>query len=415
MILYNTAIYVLKGSLWLASWLNPKARAFVSGRKKLWSKLRISLSGNTAPIVWVHCASLGEFEQGRPIIEAFKKEMPQYKVLLSFFSPSGYEVRKNYAQADYVFYLPIDTPANARRWVSMVQPALTIFVKYEFWFNYTEELRKRNLPLISVSAIFRPSQAFFQNYGKAMRAILRNFNFFFVQTHDSGKLLKSIGITNYMLAGDTRFDRVHQITQSKEEIPVAKKFKRDEKVMVAGSCWPEDIDVLAPLINERQLKFIIAPHEIDDEFLSSIQKMLEVNSVRYSQAIDMDERTLEEFQVLLIDNIGMLSRLYRYGEFAYIGGAFGKGLHNILEAACYGIPIFFGNKNYQKFNEANDLIMRGGAFEVADFSDLKAKYEMVNIPETFLLACEVTRSYVEENLGATDKIISYCRKILSKP
>jgi 3-deoxy-D-manno-octulosonic-acid transferase len=362
-------------------------------------------------VVWVHCASLGEFEQGRPVIEALKREFPRYKILLTFFSPSGYEVRKNYAQADYVFYLPLDTPGNAKRWVETVRPRLAIFVKYEFWLNYSRELKRKNLPLISVSTIFRPSQVFFQSYGKTFRGILKNFNYFFVQTHESANLLKSIGINNYLLAGDTRFDRVYQITQSPEEIPVAKRFKGIEKVMVAGSCWPEDIDVLAPFINEKQLKFIVAPHEIGGDFITSIQKVMEVKSILYSQATEI--QNLDDYQVLIIDNVGMLSRLYRYGEFAYVGGAFGKGLHNILEAACYGIPIFFGNKNYQKFNEANDLIMRGGAFEINDFSELKEKYEMVNMPETFLLACEVTRSYVEENLGATEKIISYCRKLLS--
>lgn len=411
MIVYNFAIHLLRVGIWLASWFNPKARAFVSGRKKIWENLRQRLASSTAPVVWVHCASLGEFEQGRPVMEAIKKELPSFRILLTFFSPSGYEVRKNYAQADFVFYLPLDTPQQAKRWIEMVKPAMTIFVKYEFWFNYTHQLKKTNSPLISISTIFRPAQPFFKGYGSLFKKMLGHFDHFFVQNTESVELLKSIGISNCTLAGDTRFDRVYQVTKNQDEITIIKNFKGDDKVLVAGSCWPEDMDVLAPFINESQLKFIVAPHEISAAFLSDLEKMLEVESVRYSQVTS--DTDFDYIQVLIIDNIGMLSRLYRYGEFAYVGGAFGKGLHNILEAACYGIPIFFGNENYEKFREANDLIMRGGAFEVSGFADLKAKYEMVNIPETFLLACEVTRAYVEENLGATEKIMKYCRNVLA--
>jgi 3-deoxy-D-manno-octulosonic-acid transferase len=230
-----------------------------------------------------------------------------------------------------------------------------------------------------------------------------------VQNDQSVKLLKSINIQDVTKAGDTRFDRVYQIVNNAEEIEVAKNFKANQKVMVAGSCWSEDMDVLIPLINDQRLKFIIAPHEISESFISSIEKSLQVKSIRYSKAMNQN---LDDYTVLIIDNVGMLSRLYRYGEFAYVGGAFGKGLHNILEAACYGVPIFFGDKNYEKFQEATDLINRGGAFEIADYTDLKNKYEMLNIPENFILACEVTRQYVVENLGATDKIVDYTRKVL---
>ncbi|MFZ5970789.1 MAG: 3-deoxy-D-manno-octulosonic acid transferase [Bacteroidota bacterium] len=410
MTIYNIAMHLLRAGIWLASWIHPKARTFVSGRKNIWKNISEKMKAQTRPVVWVHCASLGEFEQGRPVIEAIRQEFPGYQLLVSFFSPSGYEVRQNYSRADYVFYLPLDLPRNARRWVELVKPTLAIFIKYEFWMNYAIELKKKNIPLLSVSTIFRPSQPFFQWYGNLFRKILSQFDHFFVQNHQSATLLKSIGFTNYTLTGDTRFDRVYQITRQAEEIAVAHRFKNDEKLMVVGSCWQEDIDVLAPMINEGQLKFILAPHEVTPTFLSHIERQLEVKYIRYSQAVALPQ--LDQYQVLLIDNVGMLSRLYRYGEFAYVGGAFGKGLHNILEAACYGVPIFFGNKNYQKFNEANDLIMRGGAFEIGDFADLKQKYEQVNVPETFMLACEVTKSYVEENLGATEKIMTYCRKIL---
>lgn len=408
--LYALSISFLRIIYQLAAPFHSKAKAFVTGRKNIISALETAFSTNQSPIIWVHCASLGEFEQGRPIIEALKKELPSHKILLTFFSPSGYEVRKNYGSADYVFYLPWDTASNARHFVAITKPAMALFVKYEFWLNYTRELKKHNIPLLSVSSIFRPEQLFFQSYGGFYRNILKQFSFFFVQNDESLRLLKSIGVTNCQLAGDTRFDRVHQIVKQAEEVAIARQFKGDNMVFVVGSCWPEDMDVLAPFINESRIRFIIAPHEISEASLAYTEKMLEVKSIRYSQA---QEKNIEDFQVLIIDNVGMLSCLYRYGEFAYIGGAFGKGLHNILEAACYGVPIFFGNRNYQKFAEAVDLINRGGAFEVADYTDLKIKYELLNVPESFQLACEVTKLYVEENLGATEKIMKYCRKVLT--
>ncbi|HEX8061072.1 MAG TPA: glycosyltransferase N-terminal domain-containing protein [Cyclobacteriaceae bacterium] len=412
MFLYNLAIQFFILGARIASLFNQKARVLVSGRKDLLSRVQHQLASNTSPLVWIHCSSLGEFEQGRPIIEMLRKDFPAHKILLTFFSPSGYEVRKNYTGADYIFYLPFDTPSNARRWVEVTRPALAIFVKYEFWLNFSDELRKANVPLISVSAIFRPDQVFFKSTGGLFRKILRNFNHLFVQNHSSAQLLQQIGITNVTVAGDTRFDRVYEITGSNEKILAAGQFKADEKVMVVGSAWAEDIEVLAPFINETPIKFIIAPHEITEEFLSEIEKAVVGKTVRFSKTAG--EAELGSAKLLLIDNVGMLSKLYRYGEFAYVGGSFGKGLHNILEAACYGIPVFFGNRNYQKFAEANELIMQGGAFEVEDFPDLREKYEMVNTPENFMLACEVTRNYVLANLGATEKIISYCKNVLNK-
>ena len=394
----------------LAAPFHSKAKAFVTGRKNILSIIETALNQNQSPVIWVHCASLGEFEQGRPIIEALKKEFLTHKILLTFFSPSGYEVRKNYLLADYIFYLPWDTPSNAKHFINITRPVLVLFVKYEFWLNYTFELNKKNIPLLSVSSIFRPDQLFFRSYGGFYRNILKKFSYFFVQNEESVKLLKSIHIQNCLQAGDTRFDRVYQIVKQSEEISIAKKFKRDSIVFVVGSCWPEDMDVLAPFINENRIKFIIAPHETTESSLTYIEKMLEVKSIRYSLAHD---KNIDDYQVLIIDNVGMLSRLYSYGEFAYIGGAFGKGLHNILEAACYGVPIFFGNKNYQKFAEATDLINRGGAFEVADYTNLKMKYELLQVPESFQLACEVAKLYVEENLGATEKIMKYCRLLLA--
>ncbi len=294
--------------------------------------------------------------------------------------------------------------------MEVTRPSIAIFVKYEFWFNFSEEIRKAKIPLISASAIFRRDQIFFKRTGGLFRKILRNFDHLFVQNQSSAKLLQEIGITKVTVAGDTRFDRVYEITSSKEKIQVAEQFKSNDKVMVCGSVWAEDMEVLAPFVTETPIKFIIAPHELGEAFLRDIEKAIVGKTLRFSKAGSQEE--LDEAKVLLIDNVGMLSKLYRYGEFAFVGGGFGKGLHNILEAACYGIPVFFGNRNYQKFAEANELIMHGGAFEVNDFSDLRAKYEMVNTPENFMLACDVTRNYVLSNLGATDKIVEYCKKVL---
>jgi 3-deoxy-D-manno-octulosonic-acid transferase len=411
-ILYNAGIGIASLLFRVAGLFNPKASLFVEGRRNLLQRIAADLQGEAQPRVWVHCASLGEFEQGRPVMEAIRREFPHIKIVLTFFSPSGYELRKNFAGADFIYYLPWDTSDTARRFIQIVNPVMAIFVKYEFWYNYSRILAARKTPLVSVSSIFREDQLFFQSYGGFYRNMLRNFSHFFVQNDLSVKLLRSIGIMNVTRAGDTRFDRVFQVVSQAQEIEIATRFKNEQKLMVAGSVWPEDLDILVPFINEQRLKFIIAPHEINESAIQELERSLQVKSIRYSE---VKNQRLDEHIVLIIDNIGMLSRLYRYGEFAFVGGAFGKGLHNILEAACYGVPILFGNKNYQKFQEATDLINRGGAFEISDYTDLKTKYEMLNIPENFQLACDVTRQYVEDNLGATEKIMDYCRGILSNP
>jgi 3-deoxy-D-manno-octulosonic-acid transferase len=412
LLIYNLVIQLLRFGVWLAAPFHAKARLFVNGRRDVFERLRSGLGSSQSPLIWIHCASLGEFEQGRPVMEAFRREYPRHRILLTFFSPSGYEVRKDYPGADMVAYLPFDTPSNARKWMLVTKPRLAVFIKYEFWLNYTRRLRRAGVPIISVSSIFRPDQIFFRSHGYLFRAILRNFDRFFVQEAGSTKLLSSIGITNVTVAGDTRFDRVNGIIRAAEKIPVAEMFKGNDTVLVAGSTWPEDLEVLIPFINESVAhKFIIAPHEITEDNLVAIENAIDGSVVRFSRAAEVAD--LYSGKVLLIDNVGMLSRLYRYGEFAYVGGGFGKGLHNILEAACYGVPVFFGNRSYHRFAEARELIMRGGAFEVGDFAEFREKFGSVSLPENFLLACEVTKSYVQENLGATEKVMRYCRTILT--
>lgn len=410
MFLYALSIQFLRLTYYLAALFHPKARLFVNGRTNIFDRLQKDISSQPNKFVWMHCASLGEFEQGRPVLEMIRKEFPMHKILLTFFSPSGYEVRKKYAGADLIYYLPWDTRKNALRFVELTKPVLAIFVKYEFWHNYSTTLKEHQIPILSISSIFRKNQIFFKWYGGFFKRTLQNFNHFFVQNEQSVGLLKSIGITSVTLAGDTRFDRVNAITQQSKTIEVAEKFKGTDRVFVIGSLWPEDLEVIAPFINEHKqsIKFIIAPHEISEQFLRQIEKSVEVACTRFSNPANLNTT------VLIVDNVGMLSALYRYGEFAFVGGAYGKGLHNILEAACYGIPVFFGNKNYSKFNEATELIMRGGAFAISGYAELKANYElMINRPETFLLACEVTKAYIQENLGATEKIMTYCRKFLT--
>jgi 3-deoxy-D-manno-octulosonic-acid transferase len=411
LIFYTLGIRLLAILYRLAVPFNLKAKQFVRGRMNLFEKLSARFTGNSYKIIWVHCASLGEFEQGRPIIELIKKQRTDIKIFLTFFSPSGYEIRKNYEGADFIYYLPWDTRKNAEKFIAITKPSLAIFVKYEFWYNYSNELKKKNIPLVSASCILRPNQVFFKPYGGLFRKILKNFTAYYVQNLETKKLLASIGIPS-TIAGDTRFDRVLQIIANAKEVPLAKAFKNESQLWVIGSCWPEDLEVLSSFIHDHSyhLKFIIAPHEINEKFIVEIERSLQVKTIRFSKA-SFDN--VADASVMIIDNIGMLSTLYRYGEVAFVGGAFGDGLHNILEAACYGVPIFFGDKNYEKFQEAHDLIMRGGAFEVSGYSDLKSKYELLNNkPENYLLACEVTKSYVEENRGATIKIVDYCLKLV---
>lgn len=407
---YTFSIFLYRVAIRIATLFNKKARLFVKGRKNLLPRIKKELQQSNAPVAWFHCASLGEFEQGRPVMEAFKKNYPHYKIVLTFFSPSGYEVRKNYEGADHIFYLPMDTGKNARLFLNYVKPKIAFFIKYEFWKNYTSGLKARKIPLLSVSSIFRKDQLFFKSYGKFYKSILKDFTWFFVQDRESLKLLASININNASVSGDTRFDRVLSICEDNVQLPQVSRFKNNKKVMVIGSCWPEDFDELNSFINDTGIKFIIAPHEIEEKFLQRIERDLLKKCIRYSAIDDNDPA---DFDVLIIDNIGMLSSLYTYGEYAFVGGGYGQGLHNILEPATFGIPIFFGNKNYNKFREAKDLINLGGAVAVADYDELRTQFRSFTDETTYNIASGINKDYVKDSTGATGKIINYCKTLIS--
>lgn len=406
LLFYNLSILLYQALLGLLSPFHAKARKWTRGRKHLFSQLERALADQTAPLAWFHCASLGEFEQGRPVIEAYRAQYPQHRILLTFFSPSGYEVRKNYPGADHIFYLPSDTASNAQRFIQLTRPRIAFFVKYEFWYHYLRVLHQEGIPTLSFSSIFRPEQLFFKPYGGFYRNLLGYFQHLFVQNESSRKLLNRIGISAVTVAGDTRFDRVKQVCEARKDIPLAAAFKNQRKVLVIGSSWPADMAVLLPFLNRfnEPLKVIIAPHEIHENELQALQKALKRKSVRYSQAA---EATVTEAEVLIIDNIGLLSSLYQYGEFAYIGGAFGKGLHNILEAATFGMPLFFG-PNHRRFQEAMDLIKLGAAFPIRGTADFEKSFTPLFAEESEReKKAEITRRYVAEHTGATRQIMDY--------
>lgn len=411
--LYNTGLFAYQLGLQLAASINPKARQWVDGRRGWRANLTRKLHGNTVDIAWFHAASLGEFEQGRPVIEAYRMHYPGHKILLTFFSPSGYEVRKNYAGADFIMYLPADTPANARQFVELVKPKIAFFIKYEFWYNYLRELKAANVPVISFSAIFRPNQLFFKPWGGFYRNLLGYFDHILVQNQESVRLLETIGIQNITLAGDTRFDRVAQVAAAKKEIRVVQTFKHNQPLLVVGSAWQADMDVLIPFINQfdKPLKIIIAPHDIHDDEIERWRNQLKNPSVRYSELTTDQTASNQNAQTLFIDNVGMLSSLYQYGEFAYIGGAFGKGLHNILEAATFGMPLFFG-PNYSKFQEAIDLVSEGAAFPVGNTAEFTAAFakQYTNRAK----AAHISREYVQRNIGATGKVMEVVKQMKSE-
>jgi len=401
----------------IASVFNPKAALWIKGRKNYWAILENTFRAQKyndplRKMAWFHCASLGEFEQGRPIIEAFKQQYPAYLILITFYSPSGYEVRKAYSGADLILYLPLDTQSNARRFVDTVKPDIVFYVKYEFWFNFLSYLQSKKIPLILVSAIFRPDQHFFKGYAEWPRKILKGFTKIFVQNEDSKELLQFIGIENVEVCGDTRFDRVAAVAANPQPVEIAEAFTSGHSVFIAGSIWPADEELVFNLIknNTHKLRFIIAPHEIKPEHLDSIMQKAGNKAVRFSKTNTEDVKKAE---ILIIDSIGQLSQLYQYGSMAYIGGGFGVGIHNILEAAAFGLPVFFG-PNYHKFKEAKDLIELKGAFEINKSEELLTIAEsLLSDKEKLSAASLVSKNYVSSNKGATGIILQRVNKLIS--
>ena len=417
--MYNLIIYLYLLGVAVCSLFNEKVRKMWRGERAAFDILRQKVDPE-AKYVWFHAASLGEFEQGRPLMERISKAHPEYKILLTFFSPSGYEVRKNYEGADIITYLPIDTIMNARRFLRTVRPVMAFFIKYEFWYNYLHILKHRNVPVYSVSSIFRPDQIFFRWYGREYAKVLKCFTHFFVQNEQSRQLLSKIGISEVSVVGDTRFDRVLQIKDAAKQLPVVESFvsgtqvshqrpsdsPQAPKVFVAGSSWQPDEEIFIRYFNtHRDWKLIIAPHVIGEEHLQQIEKMLQGRRViRYTKASE----TLSDYDVLIIDCFGLLSSIYHYGDVAYVGGGFGVGIHNLLEAAVWGIPVFFGPNN-QKFQEAQGLKQSGG-FEISSYEDFSRLMDRLAHDSAYLKAeGEKAGRYVESLAGASAKVLDSVR------
>jgi 3-deoxy-D-manno-octulosonic-acid transferase len=406
--LYYLAIYIYMFGVSVAALWNKKARLMFKGR---WNTFRILHKEikKDEKYIWFHAASLGEFEQGRPLMERIRAQHPEYKILLTFFSPSGYEVRKNYKGADVICYLPFDTPGNIHSFMRLAHPSMVIFIKYEFWGGILKLARKKRLPIYNISCIFRENQIFFRWYGGKYRKVLRCFDHFFVQNQVSKDLLEAHNIKNVTVTGDTRFDRVLDIMHQAKELPIVEQFKRNaqgasDRVFIVGSSWGPDEDIYIPFFNAHpEYKLIIAPHEIHEGHLAEIEHKLKMKSVRYTQA---NESNIEEARCLIIDCFGLLSSIYRYGEVAYIGGGFGVGIHNVPEAAVYGIPVMFGPNN-KRFMEAQALLSLGGATEITSRQGFEERiHSLLTQEEERKRVGEICRKYIQDNAGATDKIYS---------
>ena len=400
--LYNIGIYTYKQLVRIAGCRNPKARKLTEGQKTVFSYLEAAADPEGG-YIWFHASSLGEFEQARPLIESFKKRFPDRKIALTFFSPSGYEVRKDYPLADLVCYLPFDLPRNVERFLGLVKPAVAIFIKYEFWGNYLRSLHRRGIPTYIVSAIFRPKQIFFRAYGELFRRMLRVYTHLYVQNEESRALLAGIGIDRVSVVGDTRFDRVVDIRRQAKDLPLVKAFAGTSRVFIAGSSWPKDEDIFIDYFNRHpEIKLIIAPHEIHEEHLTEIVGKLKRPYMRYTTA---DESGIAAADCLIIDCFGLLSSIYQYGHIAYVGGGFGVGIHNVPEAAVYGIPVIFG-PNYHKFREAKELIAAGGAFPITEAAEFDSLMQRLADDAAFLAQSgKAAGEYIAANTGATQRII----------
>lgn len=415
--IYNIVIYFVLWGIAIASLFNEKVRKMWRGEREAFKMLKQKVDPN-AKYIWFHAASLGEFEQGRPLMERIRKDYPQYKILLTFYSPSGYEVRKNYEGADIICYMPVDTRLNAIRFLRLVRPVMAFFIKYEFWSNFLHILKHRNIPTYSVSSIFREDQVFFKWYGRSYAGVLKCFTRFFVQNEESKRLLEGIGITAVDVVGDTRFDRVLQIKEAAKQLPICEAFRtgvassqsadvphHDFKVFVAGSSWPPDENIFIPFFNEhKDWRLLIAPHVIAEEHLKLILSLIKGKKVvRYTQTTPEEAA---EADVLIIDCFGLLSSMYNYGDVAYIGGGFGVGIHNTLEAAVWNMPVIFGPNN-KKFQEAQGLLKSGGGFEINTYEDFSGLMSSLMNDEAFLKqAGDKAGAFVAHLAGATDKVLA---------
>ena len=415
--IYNIVIYFVLWGIAIASLFNEKVRKMWRGEREAFKILKQKVDPN-AKYIWFHAASLGEFEQGRPLMERIRKDYPQYKILLTFYSPSGYEVRKNYEGADIICYMPVDTRLNAIRFLRLVRPVMAFFIKYEFWSNFLHILKYRNIPTYSVSSIFREDQVFFKWYGRSYAGVLKCFTRFFVQNEESKRLLEGIGITAVDVVGDTRFDRVLQIKEAAKQLPICEAFRtgvassqsadvphHDFKVFVAGSSWPPDENIFIPFFNEhKDWRLLIAPHVIAEEHLKLILSLIKGKKVvRYTQTTPEEAA---EADVLIIDCFGLLSSMYNYGDVAYIGGGFGVGIHNTLEAAVWNMPVIFGPNN-KKFQEAQGLLKSGGGFEINTYEDFSSLMGSLMNDEAFLKqAGDKAGAFVAHLAGATDKVLA---------
>ncbi len=399
--IYSVALRLYALAVVAVSPFCRKARMMVKGQRETFRVLRKDVRPGNA-YVWFHAASLGEFEQGRPLMERLRREHPGYRILLTFFSPSGYEVRKDYEGADVVCYLPFDTPGNVRRFLRLARPCMAFFIKYEFWSNYLHACRRQRIPVYVVSAIFRGNQVFFRWYGRGYGDVLRCVTCFFVQDEASRELLARKGITNVIVSGDTRFDRVLDICRQAKELPLVKAFSQDAKVLVAGSTWKPDEDLIIPYFNAHpEMKLVLAPHVVDENRLKEIEGRLHRPFARYSR---ITEESAAQADCLIIDGYGLLSSVYRYGEAAYVGGGFGAGIHNVTEAAVYGVPVLVGPNN-RKFREAQDLLREGGCIEVADAAAFdRAMDRLLSDGETRNRLGRIAGQYITQNAGATNLI-----------
>ncbi len=407
--LYDLVLGIYHWCIWLTSPFHKKANLWITGRKTAKSTILKHLKNEK--VVWMHCASLGEFEQGRPVLEAISKQWPKYKILLTFYSPSGYEIRKEYPLADCVAYLPKDTKKNAQWLVDNLDIQASIFVKYDLWYHYLNQLQQKRIPCFLIAALFRRSQFYFQWYGAFLRKKITGFDHIFAQETSSLQLLNEFQIDNCSVAGDTRIDRVYAISQQADQYPILETFKGNKKLLIAGSTWSPDEQILIPFINKQEnkdLKFVIAPHDIQPANLQRIEAGLTVPFVRYSQAKNSD---LTTDQVLLIDNIGMLAFLYRYAWVVYIGGGFDKGLHNTLEPAAFGCPLVFG-PNYDKFVEAVELVKTKSAFPIQHLKDFEAALTDLHNQDNYDAAANGSQEFIQQHLGATDRVIQVIQKYL---